>query len=371
MNNMISLKQIVRFHYGSALKTQDRDESGSFAVFGSGGPIGRHSQRLVHYPTIIIGRKGSVGSVHYAEEGGWPIDTTYYTEVLHENTLELRYLYYALSRAGLNRHAIVTSIPGLSRDALYRTRIPVPKLPEQKRIAGILDQADGIRRRREEGLRLTDELLRSTFLDMFGDPAANPKGWPIRPMGDVVRETQYGTSEKSNTDRVGMPVLRMNNITYGGEIDLTDTKWSEVNDADIEKLTVKRGDLLFNRTNSPELVGKAAVWDRDEHYAYAGYLFRVRFDESLVLPDYISAFLNSAYGKRMLFARAKPSNNMSNFSAAEFRRIVLPVPGIALQRRFATTLARVGTLKATRQSGLYHTADLFDSLVQLAFRGEL
>ena len=164
----------------------------------------------------------------------------------------------------------------------------------------------------------------------------------MRVMGDVVQETQYGTAEKSNSDGKGIPVLRMNNITYGGEIDLTDIKWCEIKDADLEQLTVKRGDLLFNRTNSPELVGKTAVWDRDEPYAYAGYLFRVRFDETVVLPDYVSAFLNSAYGKKMLFAKAKPSNNMSNFSAGEFCRIELPVPGIALQRRFAKVVHEVG-----------------------------
>jgi type I restriction enzyme S subunit len=92
-------------------------------------------------------------------------------------------------------------------------------------------------------------------------------------MGEVVRETQYGTAEKSNSDRMGIPVLRMNNITYGGEFDLTDMKRCEIKSADLEQLTVKRGDLLFNRTNSPELVGKTAVWDRDEAYAYAGLDF--------------------------------------------------------------------------------------------------
>lgn len=259
----------------------------------------------------------------------------------------------------------------LTFDMIANFDIPLPSLTEQRRIAAILDKADAIRRKREEGIRLTEELLRSTFLEMFGDPATNPKGWPIRVMGEVVKETQYGTAEKSNSDGTGIPVLRMNNITYGGDIDLTDIKWSEINDTDLDQLTVKRGDLLFNRTNSPELVGKTAVWDRDEPYAYAGYLFRVRFDEKVVLPDYVSAFLNSAYGKKMLFAKAKPSNNMSNFSAGEFCRIDLPVPEIALQRRFAKTVAQAKSLKTKRLTGRKEAESLFGSLVQRAFRGEL
>lgn len=259
----------------------------------------------------------------------------------------------------------------LTFDMIANFDIPLPPLPEQRRIAAILDMADTIRRRREEGIRLTEELLRSTFLEMFGDPAMNPKKWPSKAMGDVVQGTQYGTAEKSNSDGIGLPVLRMNNITYGGEIDLTNLKWCEIKESDMEQLTVKRGDLLFNRTNSPDLVGKTAVWDRDERYAYAGYLFRVRFHENVVLPDYVSGFLNSAYGKKMLFAKAKPSNNMSNFSAGEFCRIELPIPDIAIQQRFASAVAEAKKLKAKRVAGLNDATDLFSSLVQRAFRGEL
>lgn len=264
-----------------------------------------------------------------------------------------------------------STFPSITQEQLTSVNIPLPPPSEQRRIAAILDKADAIRRKREEGIRLTEELLRSTFLEMFGDPATNPKGWPNSVMGEVVKETQYGTAEKSNSDGTGIPVLRMNNITYGGDIDLTDIKWSEIKDTDLDQLTVKRGDLLFNRTNSPELVGKTAVWDRDEPYAYAGYLFRVRFDEKVVLPDYVSAFLNSAYGKKMLFAKAKPSNNMSNFSAGEFCRINLSVPEIALQRRFAKTVAVVKKLKKKRLAGMKDAADLFAALVQRAFQGEL
>ena len=259
----------------------------------------------------------------------------------------------------------------VSITALSKLEIPCPPLPEQRRIADILDKADGIRRKQEKGIWFTEELLRSTFLEMFGDPAMNPKGWPIHVMGEVVKDTQYGTAEKSNSAGTGIPVLRMNNITYGGDIDLSNIKWSKIKETDFDQLTVKRGDLLFNRTNSPELVGKTAVWDRDEPYAYAGYLFRVRFDEKVAMPDYISAFLNSAYGKKMLFAKAKPSNNMSNLSAGEFCRIELPVPEIALQRRFSKTIAQTKHLKAKQVTGWKETESLFGSLVQRAFQGEL
>lgn len=290
-------------------------------------------------------------------------------------TLCREYLVYLLRSKDFfdyaAKHSSRTNIPKINRVALLAYETLLPPAFEQRRIAAILDKADDIRRKRDEGIRLTEELLRSTFLKIFGDPATNPMQWPIQVMGKVVTETQYGTAEKSNSDGTGIPILRMNNITYGGDIDLTDIKWSEIKDTDLEQLTVKRGDLLFNRTNSPELVGKTAVWDRDELYAYAGYLFRVRFDEKVVLPDYVSAFLNSTYGKRMLFAKAKPSNNMSNFSAGEFCRIELPLPDIALQRRFAKAVSELKKMKVMRHTGLNDSNHLFHCLVQLAFRGEL
>ncbi|NEQ85553.1 MAG: restriction endonuclease subunit S, partial [Moorea sp. SIO2I5] len=212
-------------------------------------------------------------------------------------------------------------------------KIPLPPLEEQKRIAAILDKADSIRRKRKDAIALTEELLRSTLLDMFGDPVTNPKGWEIVPMKSVVLETQYRTSAKSNTDKNGLPILRMNNITYTGKIDLDDIKWCNISAADEEKYTVKRGDLLFNRTNSPELLGKTGVWRSDKKYALAGYLVRVRFKKDRALSEYVSAYLNSSYGKKYLYEKAKPSNNMSNFSASEFVKIPLLLPPLQLQKK--------------------------------------
>jgi len=331
---------------------------------------------LVRPGDIIVCEGGEAGRAAIWEG---QLDEVYIQKALHrvraKPELNSRFLVYRLmadAKSGRLEHYFTgTTIPHFTGQDLDRYTFPLPPLAEQKRIADLLDKADAIRRRREESIEQTEQLSRSTFLATFGDPATNPKKWPIRIMGDVVKETQYGTAEKSNTDRRGLPVLRMNNITYGGEFDLTDLKWCEIGNAELDQLTVKRGDLLFNRTNSPELVGKTAVWDRDETYAYAGYLFRVRFHENIVLPDYASAFLNSDYGKRMLFAKAKPSNNMSNLSAGTFCRIRVPVPDLSVQARFVESLTDMKGMKTTRRAALKESIDLANGLTQRAFRGEL
>ena len=258
----------------------------------------------------------------------------------------------------------------LNASDLHELKVPLPPLPEQKRIAAILDKADAIRRKRQEAIHLTEELLRSAFLEMFGDPVTNPKRWEVRKLGQAIREAQYGTAEKANSKGVGLPVLRMNNITYGGAWDLSDLKWCEIAEGDAAKYTTARGDLLFNRTNSPELVGKTAVWESDDVYAIAGYLIRVRFNE-LAEPRYVSGVLNSRAGKKLLFEKAKASNNMSNFSASELKRLEVPLPPIELQQRFSNLTIAIRGCIPKQDEALRSAVHLFGSLSQRAFSGRL
>lgn len=278
------------------------------------------------------------------------------------NTQLLRLIDQAHGGVGL-KHVTKGTVESL--------QIPLPPLAEQKRIAGILDAADALRVKRHDCLAQLETLLQSTFLDIFGDPAANPKEWPVVKMRDLGATTQYGTSQSANDERVGIPILRMNNITSDGRIDLGSLRWVDMPSQDTSKYTTQRSDLLFNRTNSPDLVGKTTVWNRDERYAIAGYLIRVRFDRTLALPDYVSGFLNSRYGKRYLALKAKPSNNMSNFSASMFREIPLPRPPIADQRRFASIVASVDRHRDHQRAHLAELDTLFASLQSRAFRGEL
>jgi type I restriction enzyme S subunit len=288
--------------------------------------------------------------------------------------LDSRYLYYWVRTPGFVREmtarATGASYPAVTDRVVRESRMPLPPLAEQLRIAAVLDKADAIRRKRRESLRLLDEFLRSAFLEMFGDPVRNDKGWQMHQVGDLVVNAQYGTSDRANSEHRGIPVLRMNNLTAAGGTDLSDMKWCEIPSRDLAKYTVRRGDLLFNRTNSPQLVGKTAVWDHDDAYAFAGYLVRVRFDESRILPRYVSGHLNSTHGKRMLFEKAKASNNMSNISASELKRLPIPVPPLTAQLRYVAVLERAdGATKRMRFAGA-HAVSLFSSLALRAFRGE-
>lgn len=295
--------------------------------------------------------------------------------VLRSNRTKLHplYLYHWVRSPSFVRtmtaRATGASYPAITDRIVKDSTLPLPPLAEQQRIAMILEKADSIRRLRRKSLQVLDEFLRSQFLETFGDPVRNEKGWELSRIGDLVVDVQYGTSAKANTERRGLPVLRMNNITRSGKIDLDEIKWCEVSPPELAKYTVRRGDMLFNRTNSPELVGKTAVWNRDDVFAFAGYLIRVRFDETRVLPEFVSSYLNSSSGKRMLFEKAQPSNNMSNISASGLKRLPIPLPPVDVQRQYLA-LYRQGTLIADHMEAAGLRSDsLFDSLVQRAFPG--
>lgn len=314
------------------------------------------------------------------------VDRDYPNLILSDKTLRLvpneevgdpRFILYAL-RHWKARHYFESRATGtsgsmrnVSQGTINDCPIPIPPRPEQRRIADILAEADTLRRKRANAIRLVNDLIPSVFNEMFGDPQANPRGWPEKRISTYMTDSQYGTAEKANESGRGVPVLRMNNIRYDGRLDLSELKWCEIVDQDLPMYTVRRGDLLFNRTNSRELVGKVAVWNRDDQYAFAGYLVRFRFNPDFLLPDYVSAVMNCQYGKRMLYSRAKPSVNMSNINATEFASLPILVPPIDMQRKFAKHVLDAERLTPPFQQSQVELDNLFQSLLQRAFRGDL
>ena len=187
----------------------------------------------------------------------------------------------------------------------------------------------------------------SRFVELFGTFPTNEKGWITGTIRDVISEARYGSSRPA-VDGGQYPYLRMNNITYGGELDLSDVKRIDVPDNELEKCTVRRGDVLFNRTNSRELVGKTCVYNRDEMMVLAGFVIRVRVN-SEVLPEFLSAFLNTDFSKQMLLGMCKTAIGQANINAQELQNISLYIPPINLQQKFVEFKAQVDKSKYCSQ----------------------
>lgn len=175
--------------------------------------------------------------------------------------VDRNYLFHYLrTDAVIDRATSMSSganLPRISPTLLAKFEVPLPPLDKQRRIAAILDQADALRQKQQQALCRLMELKFAKFESCFGDPAVNPREWPECTIGDIAESTQYGTSERAGAAG-SYPILRMNNLTYEGELHTTNLKYIDIKPRDTAKFLVRDGDVLFNRTNSPELVGKTA-----------------------------------------------------------------------------------------------------------------
>lgn len=249
--------------------------------------------------------------------------------------------------------------------ALKEIEMPLPPLEEQRRIAAMLDKVSDLIAKRRAQLDKLDLLVKARFVEMFGDQYTNPKGWETGTIRDVVSEVKYGTSRPA-VEGGAYKYLRMGNITFDGHLDLNDLKYIDIPESEIEKCIVKKGDVLFNRTNSKELVGKTCVFNIDEPMVIAGYIIRVRVNER-VLPDYLSAVLNSQYGKRTLADMCKAIVGQANINAQELQNIAILVPPIELQRQFLQFVNQVNKLASNINCGLGKLETLQKALMQQYF----
>jgi type I restriction enzyme S subunit len=283
-----------------------------------------------------------------------------------------RYLYYCMLARSENLQALGNgaTFKEVSKKIVEEFEIPLPPIKEQKRIAAILDKADAIRRKRKQAIQLADDFLRSVFLDMFGDPVSNPKDFAIGTIRDFVETAKYGSSGKASETEGEYPMLRMGNITYKGGWDFKKLKYIDLTENDKDKYLAKKGDLLFNRTNSKELVGKTAVFEEEKPMALAGYLVRVRPNEH-GNNYYLSGYLNSSHGKKTLMGMCKSIVGMANINAQELQNIKITLPPIELQNRFEQIVKDVNCKVKKYDNSQNCLGDLFNSLSQKAFAGEL
>ncbi len=269
-----------------------------------------------------------------------------------------------------------TNISNLNIGRCERLQLPLPPLEEQRRIAAILDQAETLRTQRRHALAHLDTLTQSLFLDMFGDPVANGRGWPRVPFGSLLEKIESGWSPVC-LDRPAegdeWAVLKLGAVTSCQFKPLENKALpdSVVPDASIE---VKSGDLLFSRKNTYELVAACVLVDEaPPRLMMSDLIFRFRLNSH--------AQVNCVYLHRLLVHPSKrqevqklaggSSSSMPNISKAKLAEFLIEVPPLALQQTFATRIQAIEALKATHRTALAQLDALFASLQQRAFAGEL
>ncbi len=254
--------------------------------------------------------------------------------------------------------------------------VPLPPLSEQRRIVARIEklaaQIHEARALRQQAIAEVDVLVAHALESRFDKGLA--LGWKQSLLKDYVIDDCYGSSEKTTDDDTGIPVLRMGNI-QNGRLDLRDLKYLHIRKQDRAKLLLRRGDLLVNRTNSAELVGKCAVFDLEDDFGFASYLIRLRLNLDLVEPRLIAAYINSPVGRSYMFAERKQMTGQANINAKKLKALPIALPCLAEQRGIVTVLeslqSDVDRLRRVQDQATAEFDALLPAILDQAFKGEL
>lgn len=254
----------------------------------------------------------------------------------------------------------------LDSGELLSVLVPLPPLDEQRRIVDLLEGAAGIRRLREQALAKARAIVPALFLDMFGDPASNPKGWPITDLGMLVSEFRYGTSVKCHdAPRDGdLPVLRIPNV-IGDGVDWSDIKFGSLGERDAQRLKLIHGDLLFVRTNgNPAYIGRCAVFTGADDAAFVSYLIRARLSTNApATPVFVRELLTHSSYRPKFLQVAKTTAGNFNISIEGLLRLPILLPTIALQRVFSDRLTDLRSIITQQERSLAAACELERSLM--------
>ena len=332
---------------------------------------------------LISGINAAKGAIAiYGEENTEPIAATihYGAYMPNKGRVNVKYLWWLL-RSGTFRDLLYRYVPGGIKTELKAKRllpipVPLPSLEEQRRIVAKIDElAAKIEEARCLGRKAMAEaetLLPSEISYLFSKGKEN--GWTTEFLRDYMIDDCYGTSEKTSDDNSGTPIFRMGNI-QSGRLDLRDLRYLHLNDKDRAKLLLKKGDILVNRTNSAELVGKCAVFDLEGEYGFASYLIRLRLDKDRAEPRLVASYINSPTGRAYMFSERKQMTGQANVNATKLKALPIALPSLPEQRRIVAYLdglqAKVEALKHLQSQSSTELDALLPSILDKAFKGEL
>lgn len=265
-----------------------------------------------------------------------------------------------------------TTVNNLETRRLLAFKIPIAPAKEQLRIVAAIEERFSRLDAATGSLSVVERRLDA--LQAAALASISHEEWPVVRLAEVTESQIYGTSQKASDDAEGVAVLRMGNI-QAGRIDFSKLKYLPAGHPDVAKLALQPGDILFNRTNSPELVGKAAVFTgRPEPVIFASYLIRVRLT-SECLPEWAAILVNGPIGRRYIAEVRTQQVGQANVNGTKLSAMPIPLPPLHEQRRIVADveerLSMIGAMRATIEVAQRRSEALRRSILARAFQGQL
>ncbi|MBI4499822.1 MAG: restriction endonuclease subunit S [Gemmatimonadetes bacterium] len=329
----------------------------------------------VHPGDLLVSWSASLGVFEWTHPEVALVNQHIFRVLPHPERVDKRYLRHALEMAliEMQKHLHGATMQHVNRGEFLATRLFLPPIIEQQRIAAILDQAEVLRAKRRTALHTVEDLKRSLFLDMFGDPASNPRHWPKRPVGELAikfSDGPFGSNLKScHYTHSGVRVIRLQNIGVGHFLDRDRAYIAAEHFAKLRKHECVPGDVLIGTLGDPNL--RACIQPAWLTSALnKADCVQARPNPEIATGEYLCGLLNEPSTERSARGRIHGQTRL-RISMGQLRELPVPVPPVALQREFGNQVKALEGLRAMQQASEVRLNDLFSSLQHRAFRGEL
>lgn len=341
-----------------------------YIVYGANGPIGFYNQYTHEKPTLMITCRGATcGTLNISKPFSYINGNAMALDDLSEE-VNIKYLYYYLNNRGLGDTISGSAQPQITKLGLSKVEIEYPSIKIQKQIVNILDKAQELIDKRKEQIQYLDELIKSKFIEMFGDPIDNPFNWKLKAFldsgsckngmnfsaGETGVELQYlGVGDFKNLSKI-------DNVNNLGKINL--------NKMPSKEYLLENGDIIFVRSNgNKSLVGRClAVYPNGIPTTYSGFCIRYRkTNDELEIPYLLQVLKTDSIRKRM----AGRGANIQNLNQQILGNLMIPIPPLEIQKQFSDFVNQVDKLKYIFEISLKELENNFNSLMQKAFKGNL
>ena len=342
--------------------------NGKYPIYGSGGVIGHADSYICEANTVVIGRKGNINSPIFVEEPFWNVDTAFGL-ISHADVLIPKYLFYFCENYNFEKLNTTVTIPSLTKANLLQVEIDVPEIGIQKSRVAILDKIEHSCRLLQQEASCLDQLVKSRFVEMFGDTLLNTKGWTencLESLADIVSGITKGRKVKEE-NLTEVPYMAVSNVK-DGHIDWTTVKTIMATRQEISQYRLQSDDVLMTEGGDPDKVGRGAIIKNPPiNCIHQNHIFRVRLDEGSILPTYFAEYLQHQKAKRYFLGCAKQTTGIASINMRQLKSLPVLLPPLELQNRFAAFVAEVDKSKLAVKQSLEKLETLKKSLMQQYF----
>jgi type I restriction enzyme, S subunit len=378
--NFVQLGSVAEFINGAAFKPEDWNGSGPRIIriqnlTDPSKPYNRTDRTVddklrVRPGELLVSWSATLGVFEWMGPDDGVLNQHIFRVVPDKNKVAKSYLRHALEGAlvEMQRHLHGATMQHVNRGEFLATKLFLPALAEQRRIAEVLDRAEALRAKRRTALARLDALTQSMFLDLFGDTAANSKGWPARALKDECDQINDCPHSTPAWTEEGVICLRTSNLTEGGW-DWSDTRYvsEETYNERSKRGHVEPGDIVLSREGT---VGIAAIVTPGMRVCMGQRLVQVRPASCVLLPDFLLRHLLYVLSPARI-GQVMVGSTSQHLNVKELKALRLPLPPLALQRDFASRIAIVDKLRAAHRASLDEMEAMFAALQFRAFRGSL